>query len=255
VVTVFDDHDQVRKGDRKRRFCGMEDFRELVFNALAVNLTTAGIPCIYYGTEQAFDSGGRANSNDRVLRENMFGGSFGARCSQGVHFFDEDAQLFKSVSKLAELRRNTIALRRGRQYIHDISGDGEYFGPPVRFGDRILALVAWSRVMADQELLVVFNTDEREAHQMYCTLNPNLRQEDEEMRLLFSYAPGVGVEPVASPRHALSKLKVERRGNVLCTRVVLGPAGFAIYAAEKFLVGAANKTAPRDGWLGVAQCE
>jgi hypothetical protein len=164
----------------------------------------------------------------------MFGGSFGAKRSEGVHFFDEDAQLFKSVSKLAELRRNAIALRRGRQYVHDISGNGEHFGPPAKFGDRVLALVAWSRVMADQEFLVVFNTDEREKHEMYSTLNPNLRQEGEEMQLLFSYVPGVGVESMASPRHALPKMKVERRGSVLCTRVVLGPAGFAIYGAEKF---------------------
>src|SRR5262249_50686661 len=59
VVTMFDDHDQIHKGSEKRRFCGMVEYRKLVFNALAVNLTTAGIPCIYYGTEQAFDSGGQ----------------------------------------------------------------------------------------------------------------------------------------------------------------------------------------------------
>ena len=45
VVTMFDDHDQVRNGDQKRRFCGMAELRDLVFNALAVNLTTVGIPC------------------------------------------------------------------------------------------------------------------------------------------------------------------------------------------------------------------
>ena len=236
VVTMFDDHDQVRKGDLKQRFCGSRDFRDLIFNALAVNLTTSGVPCIYYGTEQSFDSGGQPNSNDRVLRENMFGGLFGAKCSQGVHFFDEEAPLFKAVSKLAELRRNTIALRRGRQYIHDISGNGEHFGPPTKFGDRVLTLVSWSRVIADQELLVVFNTDEREKHEVFSTLNPNLRQRDEEMQLLFSYAPGIGAEQVDSPRYALSKLRVEMRAGVLCTRVVLGPAGFAIYAAGKSTV-------------------
>lgn len=236
VVTMFDDHDQVRKGGQKRRFCGVSDFQDLVFNALAVNLTTAGIPCIYYGTEQGFDSGGRPNSDDRVLRENMFGGQFGGKCSQGAHFFNEDAQLFKAVSKLAKLRRTFIALRRGRQYVHDISGDGEHFGPPKKFGDRLRTLVSWSRVSADHELLVVFNTDELEKHEVYSTLNPNLRREGEELRLLFSYTPGLGVEPIESPRYALCKLKVERRGDVLCTRLVLGPAGFAIYGADKFLV-------------------
>jgi glycosidase len=236
VVTMFDDHDQVTHGDQKRRFCGMADFRDLVFNALAVNLTTVGIPCIYYGTEQAFDSGGRPSPNDRVLRESMFGGRFGGKCSQGVHFFDEDAQLFNAVSKLAQLRRRFIALRRGRQYVHHISGDGERFGPPTKLGDRLLSLVAWSRVMADHELLLVFNTDELNKREIYSTLNPNLRREGEELRLLFSYTPGLGVEPVESPRYALLKLRVERRGGILCTRLVIGPAGFAIYAAEKFLV-------------------
>jgi glycosidase len=237
VVTMFDDHDQVRKGDQKRRFCGITDFRSLVFNALAVNLTATGIPCIYYGTEQGFDSGGRPCPDDKVLRENMFGGRFGGKRSQGVHFFDEDTKLYKAISRLAELRRNSIALRRGRQYMHDISGDGLHFGPPAKFGDRLQTLVAWSRVMADNELLVVFNTDEVERHEVYSTLNPNLRREGDELRLLLSYTPELGVEPVESPSHALPTLKVVRHGNVLCTRLALGPAGFAVYSAGKFLVG------------------
>jgi len=235
VVTMFDDHDQVRKIDQKRRFCGVKELRDLVFNALAVNLTTSGIPCIYYGTEQSFDSGGRPYPDDRVLRENMFGGRFGAKCSQGVHFFDEDAKLFQAISKLTDLRRNRIALRRGRQYLHDISGDGIHFGPPTRFGDRIQTLVTWSRVMADHELLLVFNTDELETRELWSTLNPNLRKEGDVLQLLFSYTPELGVECVEHPRYAFPKLSVERSGNVLCTKLALGPAGFAIYTAASLL--------------------
>jgi glycosidase len=234
VVTMFDDHDQVSKGNQKHRFCGMAEYRKLVFNALAVNLTTAGIPCIYYGTEQGFDSGGQPSPSDKVLRENMFGGRFGGKCTRGVHFFDEDAPLFKALSKLCELRHEWIALRRGRQYVHEISGDGEHFGPPVKFGDRLHTLVSWSRVVAHHEMLVVFNTDEINTHELYSTLNPNLRTEGDELRLLFSYTPESGLEPLDSPRYALPRLKVERRGTMLCTRLALGPAGIAIYAAERF---------------------
>jgi glycosidase len=234
VVTMFDDHDQISKGNEKRRFCGMAEYRKLVFNALAVNLTTAGIPCIYYGTEQGFDSGGQPSPSDVVLRENMFGGRFGGKCSKSVHFFEEDAALFQAVSRLCELRHKWIALRRGRQYVHEISGDGEHFGPPVKFGDRLHTLVAWSRVVADHEMLVLFNTDEINAHELYSTLNPNLRREGDELHLLFSYTPESGVEPLDSPRYALRRLKVERRGDMFCARLVLGPAGFAIYAAERF---------------------
>jgi glycosidase len=43
--------------------------RNLAFNVVAVQLTTMGIPCLYYGTEQGFDSGGRASGSDAgVLR-------------------------------------------------------------------------------------------------------------------------------------------------------------------------------------------
>jgi glycosidase len=234
VVTMFDDHDQIHKGNQKRRFCGTAEYRKLIFNALAVNLTTSGIPCIYYGTEQAFDSGGQPSPNDVVLRENMFGGRFGGKCSKGAHFFDEDAPLFRAVSKLCALRRTWIALRRGRQYVHEISGDGIHFGPPVKFGDRLHTLVSWSRVVADHEMLIVFNTDEINPHELYSTLNPNLRMVGEELRLLFSYTPEAGVESLESPRHALPALRVERRNGVLCTRLALGPAAIAIYAAERF---------------------
>jgi glycosidase len=234
VVTMFDDHDQIHKGSEKRRFCGMAEYRKLIFNALAVNLTTAGIPCIYYGTEQGFESGSRPSPSDKVLRENMFGGRFGGKCSKGVHFFDEDAPLFQAVSKLCALRHEWLPLRRGRQYVHEISGDGAHFGPPAKFGNRLHTLVSWSRVVADHEMLVVFNTDEINAHELYSTLNPNLRAEGDELRLLFSYAPESGVDLLESPRFTISRLRVERRGGVLCTRLALGPAGIAIYTAERF---------------------
>jgi hypothetical protein len=164
----------------------------------------------------------------------MFGGRFGGKCSRGVHFFDEEALLFRAVSRLCELRHEWVALRRGRQYVHEISGDGVHFGPPVKFGERLHTLVSWSRVVADHELLVVFNTDEINAHELYSTLNPNLRTEGEELRLLFSYTPESGVEQLEFPCCAFPRLMVERRGGVLCTRLALGPAGIAIYAAERF---------------------
>lgn len=170
---------------------------------------------------------------DVVLRENMFSGRSGGKCSRGVHFFDEDAPLFQALSKLCALRRKWIALRRGRQYVHEISGDGVHFGPPVKFGDRLHTLVSWSRVVADHEMLIVFNTDEINPHELYSTL-PSLRIEGEELRLLFSYTPESGVESLASPRHALPALQVERRNSVLCTRLALGPAGIAIYSAQRF---------------------
>ncbi len=43
VVTLFDDHDQIRKGDSKARFCALgENWKKVVLNALALNAVTWG---------------------------------------------------------------------------------------------------------------------------------------------------------------------------------------------------------------------
>jgi glycosidase len=223
VVTLVDDHDQVRKGGAKWRFNGDGRFRDLTFNVMAVQLTTMGIPCIYYGSEQGFDSGGRPNGSDLVLRENMFGGRFGGLCTQGRHFFDEDGALFRALAALIDLRRKLLPLRRGRQALHHISGDGISFGLPHRLGDRMRSLVSWSRLFVDQEVLVALNTDETQPVTAYSTVAPTFRLEGDRFHLIFWHAPKHASPP--------SSLTVERTNGPLAVRMTLPPAGFAIYQA------------------------
>src|SRR5262245_11818667 len=83
-------------------------------------------------------------------------------------------------------------------------------------------------------MLVVFNTDEGKPHELYTTLNPNLRAVGETLRLLFSYTPESEVKPMESPRYALPSLKVKQRSDVLCTQLALHPASIAIYTTKKF---------------------
>jgi glycosidase len=224
VVTLVDDHDQVRKGEGKWRFAGDGRFHHLAFNVVATQLTTMGIPCIYYGTEQGFDSGGRPNGSDVVLRENMFGGRFGSLCTQRRHFFNEDGDLYRALAALMELRKKLLPLRRGRQVLHRISGDGVSFGLPHRLGDRMRSLVSWSRLFVDEEVLVALNTDERQPATAYSTVAPVLRVEGDAFHLLFWYAP----RPASPPS---SSLTVERKSDLLAVRMTLPPAGFAIYQA------------------------
>lgn len=112
VVTLFDDHDQVRKGSNKARFCAGEEGWKVVSNALALNLCSLGIPCVYYGTEQYFNGAG---DGDRYLRECLFGGPFGSCQSRGRHFFDEESAAYRELARLIGVRRRLIALRRGRR--------------------------------------------------------------------------------------------------------------------------------------------
>jgi glycosidase len=224
VVTLVDDHDQVRKGGSKWRFCGDARLRNLAFNVVAVQLTTMGIPCLYYGTEQGFDSGGRASGSDLVLRESMFGGSFGGKCTQGRHFFDEDAPLYEALAALTALRKQLLPLRRGRQMLHQISGDGSNFGVPRLLGERMRSIVAWSLLFVDQEVLVAFSTDQKQPVTAYSTVAPLFRAEGHLLKLIFWHAPAVSPPPP-------SELVVECRGELLAVRLTVPPAGFVIYQA------------------------
>jgi glycosidase len=224
VVTLVDDHDQVRKGCAKWRFCGDTRFRDLAFNVMAVQLTTMGIPCIYYGSEQGFDSGGRPNGSDLVLRENMFGGRFGGLCTQGRHFFNEDGNLYLALAALIDLRKKLLPLRRGRQVLHDISGDGVTFGLPHPLGDRMRSLVSWSRLFIDQEVLIALNTDEAHTVTAYSAVAPTFRFEGDQFDLIYWYAPKHASAPPSS-------LTVERKNGPLAVHMTLPPAGFAIYQA------------------------
>src|SRR5262249_21522984 len=87
VVTSVDDHDHVDQGGQKHRFCAF-GFENLALGVMALNATTLGIPCIYYGTEQLFDGEGGGDASDRYIRESMFGATFGPFRSRDRHFFN-----------------------------------------------------------------------------------------------------------------------------------------------------------------------
>ncbi len=96
-VNFIDNHDVARF------LFGLQGVREplrtnIFHNALSYLLTAEGIPCVYYGTEQAF-AGGNDPSNREVLWTTNF---------------DTTGDAFRHIAKLTSLRREHIALRRGR---------------------------------------------------------------------------------------------------------------------------------------------
>lgn len=185
VVTSFDDHDQVRKGGWKARFCADAHASKVVLNVLALNAMTLGIPCIYYGSEQCFD--GRGGS-DRYIRESMFGGEFGAFRTRGVHFFNEDNQVYQELAKILEIRRKNIVLRRGRQYLRPISGrdDGVRFSLPEMVGGQIRSVVPWSRIFNGKEVLLAINTDYDQSRTAWVTIDNDLHQAGDVLKCIYS---------------------------------------------------------------------
>jgi glycosidase len=218
VVTMVDDHDQVRKGENKARFCADGAPPSLMLAALALNATTLGIPCIYYGSEQLFDGAG---GSDRYLRECMFGGRFGAfRCKER-HCFNEDQWVYREFAKVLKLRREHIALRRGRQYLRAISGNGVDYGLPHMIGGEIRSVVPWSRLFDASEILLAINTDREQARTASVIVDRDLHAQGSTVRCLYS----------TTADEIERAMRVEDRGDgARFVRLTVPAAGFVMYA-------------------------
>ena len=132
LVTFLDNHDQPR-------FLNSSTTNRLAV-ALAFLYTARGIPCLYYGTEQAFNG-----ATDPYDREDMFAGQFKDASLAGVDSFNETHPLFQLVARLNNFRRLYPALTLGAQVnqFRNSTGPG---------------LFAYSRRLGTQEVFVVFNT-------------------------------------------------------------------------------------------------
>lgn len=228
VVTAFDDHDLVRlHKDQKARFAADSEGRELELAILAMNVTTMGIPCIYYGSEQRFDGKFPSDLNpapnkddrpDRYIREAMFGGGFGSFRSRGRHFFDEGGQVYQELAKILAVRTGDLALRRGRQYLRPISEDGAAFWFPDRIGQgRMTSIVAWSRIMANREVVCAINTDLAAPRTAWVTIDSRLHGVGSKFQYAYSTDPAkLGLEVAAEAR------------NGLAISFTVPPAGFVI---------------------------
>lgn len=219
VVTMFDDHDMVEKGNNKSRFCATENGEKVVLNALALNAMTLGIPCIYYGTEQCFNGAG---DSDRYIRETMFGGKFGSFQSRERHFFNEDNPVYRELAKILEIREQKITLRRGRQYLRPISGNGEDFGLPRMLENEIRSVVPWSRLLDKDEMVLAINTSGDRTLTVWVNIDYNLHQVGDFFKCIYS----------TNKAQFDSKVQVEER-KVKCISLTVPAAGFVIYEQVK----------------------
>jgi glycosidase len=136
LVTFLDNHDQPRflsSGNAN----GNTDRLQV---ALTFLYTSRGIPCLYYGTEQAFKGG-----NDPNDREDMFAGQFKDAGMAGMDSFNMTHPLFQLVAKLNNFRRLYPALQLGSHINRWNDPDGP-------------GLFAYARRFDTQEVFVVFNT-------------------------------------------------------------------------------------------------
>jgi glycosidase len=226
-VSILDDHDHVFGA--KLRFSSEAASAHQVAAGVAIQLFTLGIPCIYYGTEQSL-GGPEATErrwlpgwggNDRYLREAMFGPEhprasgraglsgaldgglpgFGPFGTAGRHCFDTANPVFDRIAAMLRLRAAVPALRQGRQYLRPTSFLGR---PWAVHGPG--ELLAWSRILDDEEVLCAVNVHGTEQRGAAVLVDAELCPPGSTLTVLLNSAEG------ASPAFG-GNLQIEARGD------------------------------------------
>jgi glycosidase len=185
-VTFLDNHD-MKERFRAAATDGPDFFDSQVNLGVAVLFGLQGIPCLYYGTEQGLH--GRGDS-DRFVREALWG-------KPGA--FDTVHPFYVAIKRLSEIRAAQPALRYGRLYFRPVSGDGAHFGASS-FAPGVLA---FSRILNNQEVLVIANANTQGAFQGRVLVDFFINNDGERYRIL--NAPG---EPAAGAVETRSGLEI-----------------------------------------------
>ena len=176
-VTFLDNHDQ-----RSRfRFNGAQ-FDPQTKLGLACLLTLPGIPCLYYGTEQGLSGVGNA---DLAVREALWGAPAP---------FDQASPFYLTIQRLATLRAGEPALRYGRFYFRQLSGDGVHFG----ISDFRGGVLAFSRILNKREIVVVANCSTSSTFSGQVIVDAPLHASPSSMAVLFTNLPGAAACPVST---------------------------------------------------------
>ena len=241
-VSILDDHDHVFGA--KLRFSSRAASENQVAAGVAIQMLSLGIPCIYYGSEQALGGPEEAErhwlpnwgGSDRYLREALFGPlhprragrdglpaapdhfdsglpGFGPFGTAGQHCFDENHPAYVRIAALASLRGEYPALRYGRQYLRQINNP--FLGPSFDFygpGE----LVAWSRILDDEELLCVLNAHGVESRGANVVVDAGLNPAGGDLTVILNTAQAADPGRYNGPHPAGQVLPVKRMDGVTC---------------------------------------
>jgi len=139
MVNFLDNH------DLPRFLFGKSD-PNVLRSALAYLMTWDGIPCVYYGTEQLF-----AGGVDPKNREDMFLGN----PEQGFAPFATDHETFQYVQGLIQMRKDHVALRRGRV--------APVWSTTAVGARRDAGIFAFERIAPEETALVVINASAQQS--------------------------------------------------------------------------------------------
>jgi hypothetical protein len=183
LVTFIDNHDAFWQPGR----IAWQAPDEQVIAAIGYLPCSLGTACNYSGTEQGFDGHG----GDNQMREAMFDAA-----TAGVNLLNPDCRIYQEIAKIAAVMRSREALRFGRMYFRQISGDGVHFGYP--YGTAYT--LAFSRLLYGHENLVAYNVAASPRSDRV-VIDASLHPDGTAMTFLYGKSGSVPVETAPDGTH------------------------------------------------------
>jgi glycosidase len=155
--------------------------------ALGCLFCLQGIPCIYYGTEQGLKGTQELYKPDYDprygLKEHVREALWGK-----TNPFDQNHILYKQIKEIAKLRMSQPALRYGRQYFRQVSGNNEDFGFSTEKG----GVIAFSRILNDKEVMMVANTNTVNSFSGWVVVDSRINRDDAVFEIAYSNFGTIG---------------------------------------------------------------
>ncbi|MEP7142651.1 MAG: alpha-amylase family glycosyl hydrolase [Ferruginibacter sp.] len=220
-VTFLDNHDQ------NERFNHPRTPEEQVLLGLTTQFCLQGIPCIYYGTEQGLNGtkdtdGNPVLDSNESVREAIWG--------RKPIAFDGENIFYKQIQALTKLRFTEPALRYGRLYFRQVSGNGRDFGDSTGKG----GILAFSRILNNREVLIAANTNPTNPFKGFILLDLDLNRALKKMKVAFSnkVTPGEGTVTIIDQANFFESDKLVSTGTAAGLFVELAPMEIQVLVPE-----------------------
>jgi hypothetical protein len=120
-----------------------------------------------------------------LIREPLFNLEDGSQ-----NYLNPNCNIYKSIAAIAQVFNTQPALKFGRIYFREISGNGRDFGLPQ--GQP--CTLAFCRILGFQEILIAYNTSATTAREDYVMVDSGLHEPGDTLHFLYGGTGGIEVE-------------------------------------------------------------
>ncbi len=121
------------------------------------------------------------------------------------NYLNQHCFVYEEIAKIAQVNQQQAALKFGRMYFREISGNGVDFGLPQ--GQP--CTLAFSRILAQEEIVIAYNTSTSESRSDFIIVDNRIHKKGEAMRFLYGAEGTVEVLSHPDPGNESLFVKLE----------------------------------------------